>query len=322
MLHTLAASAAGVPIRAVASRDPARAESLATRVGARAASFADLPAGADAVVVCTPPDRHLEDALRALQAGAVVMVEKPLVSTLGQADALVDAGGTVLYAENLAFSPLFTQTSELAGGIGTLSFIEIRLLSPRPTWGDFLTPARGGGVLFDLGSHAIALALLLAGSDDPVSVSASLTSSAGVTVDDWAEVILDFASGLRARIETCWTNPDVVWDVQVSSETGVVRTEVLPEPGIEHNGEPVALHARPSGPAPQIEMLGYTAQMRVLHDLVGGVPSPIDARFGRRVLEVICAAYTSAGRNHAVTLPFEGPRDSTPHELWSDTVGR
>ena len=78
-----------------------------------------------------------------------------------------DAGGTVLYAENLAFSPLFTQTSELAGGIGTLSFIEIRLLSPRPTWGDFLTPARGGGVLFDLGSHAIALALLLAGSDDP-----------------------------------------------------------------------------------------------------------------------------------------------------------
>ncbi len=317
----MAASAVGASVKAVASRTSATARERAQQVGAEVVAYDALPFGADAVVVCTPPDRHCADALRALRAGAVVMVEKPLASTLHEADKLVEAGGSLLYAENLAFSPLIVQTNELVRGIGAPTFIEIRMLSPRPTWGDFLSPDRGGGVLFDLGSHAIALALLLAGPDAPVSISASLASSANCDVDDEAEVVIEFASGLRARIETTWTNPDAVWDVQVSSEYGVVRTELIPDPVIEHNGDPVPLPERHSDIAPQLEQLGYIEQMRMLSDLVGGAPSPIDARFGRRVLEVICAAYSAAGENHPTALPFLGSRDSTPHQLWSDTVG-
>jgi predicted dehydrogenase len=290
------------------------------QVGADVVAFESLPYGADAVVVCTPPDRHCVDTLHSLRSGSVVMVEKPLASTLRQADEIVDAGGQVLYAENLAFSPLVVQTSEIARQIGSLNFIEIRMLSVQPTWGDFLNPERGGGVLFDLGSHAVALALLLARSDAPVSVSASLRSSAGIAVDDEAELFINFASGLRARIEATWTNPDAVWDIQVSSDHGVVRTELLPEPTIEHNGEPVTLPSPSDDIAPQLEQLGYLEQMRMLGDIVAGAPSPIDARFGRRVLDVICAAYFSAGTHRVVPLPFSGSRDSTPHQLWSDTV--
>ena len=37
---------------------------------------------------------------------------------------------------------------------------------------------------------------------------------------------------------------------------------------------------------------------------------------GRRVLEVVHAAYRSAGIGHRVALPFEGRRDLTPLDQW------
>ncbi|CAB4538261.1 unannotated protein [freshwater metagenome] len=322
VVHAMAAAAVEAEIVAVASRTSERATERAGQVGAAVVAFEDLPAGADAVVVCTPPDRHTADTLQALRARAVVLVEKPLATTLAEADAIVDAGGQVIYAENLAFSPLVVATNELVRGIGAPNFIEIRQLSPRPSWGEFLDPARGGGVLFDLGSHAVALALLLAGADAPVSVEATMSHSADIDVDDAAEVLITFASGMRARIETNWTNPHAVWDIQVSSDSGVVRTELMPQPGIEHNGEPVALPALASAADPHLEHYGYIDQMLTLRDVVGGAPSPIDARFGRRVLDVLSAAYAAARKpGSSESLPFSGPRNRTPHQLWSDTVG-
>ena len=41
------------------------------------------------------------------------------------------------------------------------------------------------------------------------------------------------------------------------------------------------------------------------------------AAFGRVVLDVVCAAYASAGAGGTeVPLPFSGRRDRTPLELW------
>ncbi|HMN26918.1 MAG TPA: Gfo/Idh/MocA family oxidoreductase, partial [Caldilineaceae bacterium] len=40
----------------------------------------------DALFVCTPEDRHVEPALRALAAGKAVMIEKPIAHTLAAAN--------------------------------------------------------------------------------------------------------------------------------------------------------------------------------------------------------------------------------------------
>jgi hypothetical protein len=94
-----------------------------------------------------------------------------------------------------------------------------------------------------------------------------------------------------------------------------VRLELFPEPLLEVDGEPAELPAAARGEAPSpLVQLGYTDQLRALLEDPGG-PATID--LGRRVLEVICAAYRSAGRGGAAeTLPFEGDRDLTPHQLW------
>src|SRR3546814_8700713 len=98
----------GLAITKVASRDPDRAAAAAARVHADAVTYDELPAGADGVIVCTPPAQHATQALAAVRAGAGVLIEKPLCTTLAEADALVeasDAGPCIAYAENLIPAP-------------------------------------------------------------------------------------------------------------------------------------------------------------------------------------------------------------------------
>ncbi len=74
MAHAAAAQHLGYEVVAVASRTRARAEKVAATFGARVVGYDDLPAGADVVVVATPPQCHADDALRMLEAGAAVLL--------------------------------------------------------------------------------------------------------------------------------------------------------------------------------------------------------------------------------------------------------
>ena len=327
-VHGLAAQVLGVPVELVASRHPERAAERAAQLGARAVGYDELPGEADVVVVSTPPARHVTDALAALRAGAAAIVEKPLATTLAAADELVEAdeagGGRVGYAENLAFSPIVLRACSIARSIGPLRHVEARMLQGRPDWGDFLTEGWGGGVLFDLGAHPLALVLLLAdagpgGTDRVERVRGRLEGEADVPVDTYAEVTLTFASGLHARVETSWRDRTDVVDLQAASDEGVVRAELLPTLGLEHNGAGLALPPpRPGLVDDRLDRFGYVQQLDdLLADLGERRPPEIGARFGRAVLELTCAAYASAGADAAeVALPFEGRRDATPLELW------
>lgn len=325
MAHALAAAAVpGLRITRVASRDPARAAERATQVGARPCRYDELPDGADVVLVATPPARHAEDALRALAGGAVALVETPLCTTLADADRLVAAdhragGGRLAYGENLVHSPIVTEARRRAGALGPLTYVETRALQPRPAGGGATDAAWGGGALFDLGAHPLAAALLLAGDDPAVAVRARLDADDGLGVDDEGELWLRFRSGLAAHVVASWRYETTVWDIQASSETGVVRAELAPTATVERDGEPVGLPGvRPGVDVAQIDQFGFVAQLEdVGRVAAGGGPPRSGAELGRAVLEVVCAAYASAGDGGTeVALPFAGPRDRTPVELW------
>jgi hypothetical protein len=67
-----------------------------------------------------------------------------------------------------------------------------------------------------------------------------------------------------------------------------------------------------------LESLGYVPQLRALaDDSAAGIEPVMSAAFGRDVLDVVMASYASAGAAGAsVSVPFTGPRDRTPLELW------
>jgi len=324
-VHGLAVRALpGGRVVAVASRTRASAERCVAETGGEPVAYADLPAGADLVVVATPPAQHAEHALRAMAAGAGVVVEKPLCTTLADADRLVrvvEAGGVLAYAENLLHADATAAALTEIATIGPLRHLAARAVQPRPTWGDFTRRHWGGGVLFDLGVHPLALLVRAAGSP-PVAVEATFDASDDVEVEDHARVRLRFEGGLVADLEVSWRHPSPVWDLQAASDTGVVRYELLPELLVERDGEPVALPPLPAGgedgPPPQLHQLGYVDQLRDAEASwrAGRSSSVADVHLGRQLLEIVCAAATSARTGEEVPLPFAGPRDRSPVELW------
>ncbi len=323
--HAAAARANGDRVVAVASRTAARAATRAAELGTTAVAYADLPAGAEIVIVATPPQCHAADAIRMLEAGAAVLVEKPLCRTLDEADAMVAAaaahGQRLLYGENLAYAPAVQEMVSRAAGIGALTHLEAQTTQGRPTWGDFTTDEWGGGALFDLGVHPLAIVLLIAGAAGqgrPHSVAATLRGGTGHGSDEHADLTLHYPSGLRAHVVSSWQGgPDAVWEVETASASGVLRLELLPTLALEHDGEPVALPPV-TAPIAIVEQFGYVGQLRALAADVAGASSPaMSAAFGRDVLQVVCAAYTSAAVGGApIALPFAGRRDLTPLQLW------
>ena len=200
-VHGLAAKQLELPITHVASRHREKAKEMAARMGAVACSYDDLPAGADIVVVCSAPQCHAAHALQAIDAGAAVVIEKPLCTTLADADSLVAAelaGARIGYAENLAYAPIVQQLLAEVADMGELQHLEVRTLQSRPTWGEFLTEAWGGGALFDLGVHPIAIAMLAARSH-VMSVSATLEGADDHPTDEHAEVTLTFDRGFAGH---------------------------------------------------------------------------------------------------------------------------
>jgi predicted dehydrogenase len=260
-----------------------------------------------------------------LEAGVSVLLEKPLCRTLDEADRIVAAtaahGGRLLYGENLAYAPVVQRMVALAPRVGRPTHLEVRSLQALPTWGAFTTDEWGGGALFDLGVHPLAVAMLVAnsaGQGRVSGVSAMLRGGDGHGSDEHAEVTLHFRSGFTATVVSSWQfGPDPLWDAQLAGDEGVVRAELLPAPRLEWNGDEVALPAT-TAPVPVLEQLGYASQLRALvDDVARGVEPVMSAAFGRDVLHVVMAGYASAGSGgEQVPLPFSGPRDRTPLQVW------
>ena len=263
--HALAAQSAGMVVTAVASAGRSSARHLAGQIDARPCRAEDLPAGADLLVVATPPESHVELAIAGLAGGAVVLVEKPIAPTLADGDRLAAAvagrpGRPVAVGENLLHAPPVQAALQRRSAIGPLDHLSLRTVQPPPTWGHFTRPLRSGGVLFDLGPHALAVALALA-DDDPVAVSASLRSSRPDGVDDEAQVAVEFAGGLTATLEVSWTADQPQWGAQAASSSGVVRIELVPEVIVERDGEVVDVIDRRTTVDPRLERLGYVDQL-------------------------------------------------------------
>ena len=124
------------------------------------------------------------------------IVEKPLCTTLADADRLVDAGVAIGYAENLAYAPIVQEFLSQVVDIDALQYLEVRTIQSRPTWGDFLTEEWGGGALFDLGVHPLTVAMLAARSQ-AIAVSARLEGADDHPTDEHAEVTADVRSRLQ-----------------------------------------------------------------------------------------------------------------------------
>lgn len=232
-VHRIAARMDGhfVLVAGALSSDPARAAESAAALSldpARSyASFAQMakteagrPDGIQAVSIVTPNHMHAAVAIAFLEQGIHVICDKPLTATMDQTEALAKAAraskAQFILTHNYTGYPMVRQARAMVarGDLGTLRLVHAEYLQdwltePTEATGNKqaewrVDPARSGagGALGDIGTHAHNLAGFITGQA-PNSLAADIQSfGPGRVLDDNANVLLRYASGMRGTL-TC-----------------------------------------------------------------------------------------------------------------------
>jgi predicted dehydrogenase len=190
----IAAALDGVEFVAAVDLKEDRAAAAVAGTSARAlTNAADLHGSVDAVVVAVPTADHLAVARPFLERGVHVLVEKPMTSSLADADALIElaarGGATLAVGHTERFNPAVQAALPV---LKTPRFIEVHRLSGFPE------RSLDIDVVFDVMIHDLDL-MLAVERTEVVSVDAI-----GVPVltpkVDIANVRLKFASGCIANV--------------------------------------------------------------------------------------------------------------------------
>ncbi|HTY94721.1 MAG TPA: Gfo/Idh/MocA family oxidoreductase [Steroidobacteraceae bacterium] len=196
------------------------------------------PDGIEAVVIVTPNHLHYPVAKAFLSAGVHVICDKPLTTTLAEAEALreqVRASGRLFFVTySYGTYPMVAQAREMVrtGQLGAVRLVQVEYAqgwlstaveatgSPQARWRTDPALAGGGGCLGDIGTHAYHLAEFVTGLRTQ-SVAAELTAFVpGRRLDDNVQVLLRFDGGARGSL----------WASQVAAgEDNALRIRVYGE---------------------------------------------------------------------------------------------
>jgi len=329
-LHAEALSGVkGARLVAVADLREERARSLAARYGVKwASSLDDLLAteGIDLVCICTPSGTHGALGAQAARAGKHVVVEKPIDVTLEAADELIAAAkssGVVLSViSQHRFDAGVAALKEALehGSLGRISLAEARAWWYRTqayydsdTWRG--TEALDGGALLNQGVHLVDLLLYLLGPAKSV-FARTKTVAHEMECEDLALVSVEFASGVVASISvTTASYPGSPETLGVTGSSACVVLEagaVVSWQTDEHSAYDLAPAAgsRQASAALGSANLAVSAHRAQLQDVVDAIREgrepAIGGHDGRRALELVRAAYTSARTGQPVEVKQEG----------------
>jgi predicted dehydrogenase len=307
--HAAAARRLGVPL-IFASRDAERARRYARTFGGVAAPGGYAEALADpraaGAIVCTPHDRHLDDARAAFAAGKHVLVEKPLARTLEEADAMMAAaraaGRVLMVAEQFHFMPAFRRVKDLieSGRLGALRELHLiaRGFGVRQGWrvaGDTM----GGGTLIDGGVHYVHNLRWWGGPPRRVMAARPPQTLAAMEGEDAISLLVELESGALGLLSHSVASPGLP-RLQWSTVTGA-RGSCL----VDNRGR--ALWTRGAGGAGvaifRRDVRGYEAMLReFVEAMARGAAVEMDGAAGRADLAIVLAAYRSLAERRPVDV--------------------
>ena len=273
----------GVELVAVVDTNQARAEEIAAANQTRALMRPlSLLGKVDAVSIAVPTEQHLAVALPFLEAGAGVLVEKPMVRSLEEADIMMAAaakGGAVLAVGHTErFNPAVEAARPL---LQDPRFIEVHRL------GTFPERSLDIDVVFDLMIHDIDVVLSLVKSDVESIEAVGVPVLTGRV--DIANVRLRFANGCIANLTASRISRDRVRKIRFFQPAGYLS--------IDYAAQKIEAYrlVKGDGPKPAIEggeipVANEEPLKRELADFVDAVKNKraplVDGAQGRRALEL------------------------------------
>jgi 1,5-anhydro-D-fructose reductase (1,5-anhydro-D-mannitol-forming) len=212
---------AGNKLIAVVSRDQARASAFARKFGAQHAytSYEEMLRNPDVTVVAihTPNSLHAEQAIAAARAGKHVFCDKPMATTVTDAERVVkecDKAGVKLGVNfHNRFMPCFIETKHIidSGEIGEVLLVQLEAspganpASTRATWR--VDPAIAGlGTTMSIGVHVYDILRYML-SSEIATVTAFFDTPRGV-MEQTNLSVFRFANGVMAQLNVNQKTPN------------------------------------------------------------------------------------------------------------------
>ncbi len=250
---------------------------LATSSAEKAAPFAALAPGLqvfdsyealladpeiDAVYIPLPNHLHVEWALKALDAGKHVLVEKPLAMKADEFDAVIEArnrtGLLAAEAYMIVHHPQWQKAKALFedGAIGRLIRVSGAFsYDNRADVGNIRNkPDTGGGAIPDIGVYIYGAARFVTGEEPERILSARINRENGVDV--WSHITADFPSfhytGVVSMRMAQWQ------DMTFHGEDGVMRLTAPFNPQVYGQAE-IELHRKTASGEPEVSTIRFPA---------------------------------------------------------------
>jgi len=214
---------------AVVDADLKTAEAVAGNLGTRA--YADfrkmlVKEKPEAVSIAVPTAMHEQVGMDALEAGAHVLMEKPIAATLDEGKRLIEKACTakrqLMVGHIVRFNPAMQVLKQklVDGDLGRIFQVFCRRAGPFPA------RIRDVGVVVDLAPHDVDVMRFLIGAD-PVRVYAETERRIHTDHEDLVWGLLRFPDGVVGSLEINWLTPTKIREVLVLGERGLFRLDDL-----------------------------------------------------------------------------------------------
>ena len=179
-----------------------------------------------AVSIAVPTALHEEVAIACLEAGAHILVEKPIAATVEEGQRIIDKARTlnriVMVGHIVRFNPAIQALKKKLdeGELGRIFQIVCRRIGPFPA------RIRDVGVVIDLAPHDVDVMRFLTGQD-PIRIYAETEQRIHTDHEDMLLGLLRFPDGITGALEINWLTPTKAREVLVLGERGLYRVDDL-----------------------------------------------------------------------------------------------
>lgn len=296
----------------VADHDPDRAKKVAESFNTRAfPSYEELlRQDINAVIIGSENIRHRELTTMAAQAGKHILCEKPIATTISDAQAMIDVckrnGVQFMTAFPCRFSPAMVRVKELVDGgtIGEVLAIKGTNQGRMPGGWFIEKDKSGGGAVIDHTVHVADLMRWLLRSE-PSEVYAEISNAMHhQDYDDVGQLTITFDNGVFTSLNTSWSRPKSfpTWGdvtMEITGTNGVISMDMF--------AQDFALYSDKTMSTSWIHW-GDNIDLLMIRDFASSVannaPVSVTGEDGLRALEVALGAYQSFELGEPVRLPL------------------
>ncbi|NLF50748.1 MAG: Gfo/Idh/MocA family oxidoreductase [Leptolinea sp.] len=249
----------GANLAGICDQSPSRKEEAA-KINHDAPFFDDLDTMVreckfDAAIVCTNPSGHFAITKRLLEAGKHILVEKPITTSVNDAEELIkvaDLNNKVLMVgHTFLFNAGIQEVKNYidSGQVGRVYYMYARRTNLGPIRDDV-------NAIWDLAPHDISIFNFFMG-DRPEWVSA-VGSAFHSTRVDAGFIVLNYPNGKKANIHVSWADPHKVRElVVIGSDQRVVFNDMVSQ-------EKVTIYKKgiPASSLPNFNYVDYQFSLR------------------------------------------------------------